>query len=90
MLDLGGAGLVYDYGQSPPRFAGFLMELMDGTLHDYLEGFAVRHSEAAGQRACAVVGLLCDLLEGLSVLHGLGLVHRDLHAGNVLYQARPS
>lgn len=75
-----------DYDVSPPRFSGFLMELMDGTLYDHLKSNTPSDDEAKPPERWVrrVVAILCDVLEGLSLLHTLGLAHRDLHAGNVL------
>jgi serine/threonine protein kinase len=32
----------------------------------------------------AVLHVLCEVLPGVAILHALGLVHRDMHPGNIL------
>ena len=58
------------------------MDVRNGTLHDYLRNHP-------GERTLPrCVELLCDILHGVSAIHFIGLVHRDLHLENVLMKAR--
>lgn len=82
--------MVYDYdGADGPVFCGFLMERMDGALSDLLANGSFRDLlEARGfaetGAAEALLHVLCEVLPCVAVLHALGVVHRDLHAGNIL------
>ena len=57
------------------------MELLDTSLHDYLE------SEAKASRTIPMavkLSILLDISKGLVFLHSMDIVHRDLTATNVL------
>lgn len=74
---------MYDYtNPQEPEFCGFLAELMDGSLAQYLK--ETQNSDSIGN---AVMSMLYDIMEGVAMLHAVGLVHRDLHCGNLLRKA---
>jgi len=74
-------------------FLHYVMELADdverGTHIDpaHYRPLTLREKLIPGKRmpAEAVADLGCELAEALSVLHGFGLVHRDIKPGNILF-----
>src|SRR5258708_4174018 len=69
---------IFDIG-SAPEGTYLTMEVLAGSLKDRVRDGALPLAEA--------VRIAAELLEGLAVLHGLAIVHRDVKPGNVLLTA---
>ena len=68
----------YEEPQSRPRLPILLMELMDGSLTDYLD----RHEGPIPFHT--TVNFCHDIAMGLDYLHNNNMMHRDLSSNNVL------
>lgn len=66
---------VYDYGRLPDGGV-FLAE-------EYIDGFSLQDARALLEPA-ALVDLTMQILQGLSYLHGMGMIHRDIKPANVM------
>ncbi|MDQ1520238.1 MAG: eukaryotic-like serine/threonine-protein kinase [Actinomycetota bacterium] len=71
---------VYDYGDDGTRVY-LVMEVLSGrTLGD-----EIARGPIAPER---LVDVACDVLAGLAAAHAIGIVHRDIKPGNVLFDDR--
>ncbi len=66
---------VYDYGRLPDGGV-FLAE-------EYIDGFSLQDARALMEPA-ALIDLTLQMLDGLSYLHGMGMIHRDIKPANVM------
>jgi eukaryotic-like serine/threonine-protein kinase len=66
---------VYDYG-SLPDGGVFLAE-------EYIDGFSLQDARALLEPK-ALIDVTLQLLEGLSYIHGMGMIHRDVKPANVM------
>ncbi len=66
---------VYDYGRLPDGGV-FLAE-------EYIDGFSLQDARALLEPA-ALIDITLQILNGLSYLHGMGMIHRDIKPANVM------
>lgn len=69
---------IYEYGEDPEEGLYMLLEWLDGTT------LAARISEGVRYEGEEFTALASQLLSGLSALHGVGILHRDLKPDNIL------
>ena len=63
------------------HFVFLILDLMEGTLHDYLD---------KTPRDVSLNVTLCrDIMKGLRFLHQNNVLHRDIKPGNILYKLSP-
>lgn len=66
---------VYDYGRLPDGGV-FLAE-------EYIDGFSLQDARALLEPE-ALIDITLQILNGLSYLHGMGMIHRDIKPANVM------
>ncbi len=66
---------VYDYGRLPDGGV-FLAE-------EYIDGFSLQDARALLEPE-ALIDIALQILNGLSYLHGMGMIHRDIKPANVM------
>lgn len=76
--------IVHDFGRSPQGHCFLVTELIEGeTLRQRLD----RDGPPPPERA---LWLFCEVLAGVQAAHEQGVVHRDLHPGNIFLCRSPS